>query len=64
MTICYCACDVLPICLLFFLQFVESLTDAVQKSILEAQDKLEKEREEKFFQDVSFQMTWQTSCFA
>ncbi|XP_066930008.1 pyridoxal-dependent decarboxylase domain-containing protein 1-like [Clytia hemisphaerica] len=32
-------------------KFVESVTDSIQKSIEEAQDKLNKEREEKFFQD-------------
>lgn len=32
-------------------KFVESLKDSVQKSIEEAQTKLEREREEKFFQD-------------
>lgn len=36
----------------YLFQFVESLADTVQKSIEEAQQTLEREREEKFFHDV------------
>ena len=34
------------------MQFVESIQDSVQQSIIEAQQKLEQERDAKFFQDV------------
>ena len=36
----------------YLFQFVESLADTVQKSIEEAQQTLEREKEEKFFHDV------------
>lgn len=40
----------------YLLQFVESLADTVQKSIEEAQQTLEREREEKFFHDVRMEL--------
>ena len=38
--------------LTFVFQYVESVSGSIQKSIEEAQEKLNREREEKFFQDV------------
>lgn len=40
----------------YLFQFVESLADTVQKSIEEAQQTLEREREEKFFHDVRMEL--------
>ena len=42
--------------LTFVFQYVESVSGSIQKSIEEAQEKLNREREEKFFQDVGIKI--------